>query len=45
LASAAGQNGNADQTLDVAGFRLLADEEIIENICENEKDYSHMVGK
>jgi hypothetical protein len=32
-------------TVTVAGFRLLADEELIENICENEKDFAHMVGK
>jgi hypothetical protein len=23
----------------------FADEDMIENICENEKDYSHLVGK
>jgi hypothetical protein len=32
-------------TVTVAGFSLLADEELIENICENEKDLPHMVGK
>ncbi|HEV2198872.1 MAG TPA: hypothetical protein VGR73_03555 [Bryobacteraceae bacterium] len=32
-------------TVTVGGFNLLADEELIENICENEKDFSHMVGK
>jgi hypothetical protein len=29
----------------VAGFNLLPDEELIENICDNEKDLPHMVGK
>jgi hypothetical protein len=32
-------------TVTVAGFNLLPDEELIENICENEKDYTHLVGK
>lgn len=26
-------------------FQLLADTELIENICENEKDAAHLVGK
>jgi hypothetical protein len=32
-------------TVTVAGFNYLADEELIENICENEKDVPHLVGK
>ena len=32
-------------TVTVAGFNLLPDEELIENICDNEKDLPHMVGK
>jgi hypothetical protein len=26
-------------------FNLLADTELLENICENEKDVAHLVGK
>ena len=26
-------------------FQLLSDTELIENICENEKDAAHLVGK
>ena len=29
----------------LAGFNLLPDEELIENVCDNEKDLPHMVGK
>ncbi len=32
-------------TVTVAGFNYLPDEELIENICENEKDVPHLVGK
>jgi hypothetical protein len=32
-------------TVKVGGLRFLPDEELIEAICENEKDFSHMVGK
>ena len=31
--------------LTVTRFDLLPDTELIENICENEKDAQHMVGK
>ena len=27
------------------GLDFVADEELIESICENEKDFPHMVGK
>ena len=32
-------------TVALAGLDLLSDEELIEAICENEKDFSHLVGK
>jgi len=32
-------------TVTVAGWQVLPDEELIESICENEKDLPHMVGK
>ena len=32
-------------TVAVAGLNFLPDEELVESICENEKDFSHMVGK
>ena len=32
-------------TVKLAGLDLMADEELIEAICENEKDYSHLIGK
>ncbi len=32
-------------TVAVAGLNFLPDEERVESICENEKDFSHMVGK
>jgi hypothetical protein len=32
-------------TVALAGLDFVADEELIESICENEKDFSHMVGK
>ncbi|PWU05706.1 MAG: hypothetical protein C5B51_13910 [Terriglobia bacterium] len=32
-------------TVNLSGFNLLADEELMESICENEKDVVHMVGK
>ena len=32
-------------TVNLAGWDFLADEELIESICENEKDLPHMVGK
>ncbi len=32
-------------TVKLAGLDLLPDEELIEAICENEKDFSHLVGK
>jgi hypothetical protein len=32
-------------TVALAGLDLLPDEDLIEAICENEKDFSHMIGK
>jgi hypothetical protein len=32
-------------TVNLSGFNFLADEELMESICENEKDVPHMVGK
>src|SRR5207249_10006359 len=32
-------------TVKLAGLDLLPDEELIEALCENEKDYSHLIGK
>jgi hypothetical protein len=32
-------------TVALAGLDFVADEELIESICENEKDFPHMVGK
>jgi hypothetical protein len=32
-------------TAKLAGLDLLPDEELIEAICENEKDFSHLIGK
>jgi hypothetical protein len=32
-------------TVNLSGFDFLADEELMESICENEKDVAHMVGK
>ena len=32
-------------TVKLAGLDLMADEELIEAICENERDYSHLIGK
>ena len=32
-------------TVPVAGWDFLPDEELVESICENEKDFKHMVGK
>jgi hypothetical protein len=32
-------------TVALAGLDLVSDQELIESICENEKDLPHMVGK
>jgi hypothetical protein len=32
-------------TVNLSGFNFLGDEELMESICENEKDVPHMVGK
>ena len=32
-------------TIKLGGLDLMADEELMEAICENEKDYSHLIGK
>ena len=32
-------------SVNLSGFNFLADEELMESICENEKDVAHMVGK
>ena len=32
-------------TVNLSGFNFLADDELMESICENEKDVPHMVGK
>ena len=32
-------------TVKLGGWDLLADEELIEAICDNEKDSQHLVGK
>ena len=32
-------------TVNLSGFNFVPDEELIESICENEKDVPHMVGK
>jgi hypothetical protein len=32
-------------TAKLSGLDLLPDDELMEAICENEKDYSHMIGK
>jgi len=32
-------------TVNLSGFNFFADQELMESICENEKDAAHMVGK
>ena len=32
-------------TVNLSGLNFLADEELMESICENEKDVPHIVGK
>jgi hypothetical protein len=32
-------------TIKLGGLDLMADEELMEAICENERDYSHLIGK